>query len=507
MFAPPPRWLGLGLGLFLASAALAASVAPQPDAAWQRFAGLALAAAIGLAIAMIPDAWARGAAAVFPAVVIVLILAGRTGVLQPFWAANTIGGAAALAAPFAAAVVLRPARRPAWRWAAGGLLATLAVLLALSRSRGAFLGLFAAGAFGALWWWSSRWGRRRLWIVGAVVIGVLALVVVGLIVAWPWAAPLIDGADVGGSDMGRLSIWRETLYLIGQAPITGWGPRAFEGGFSLYARLIRVPLFEYAHHLYLGLAFEQGIGGLAVWLTLQIAALGALLRADVRAGGSDLYRLAGLVSLLTLAVHGLLDDPVFAGGAVPLLFAGVGFAGLFGRSQPVAGLTRRALPIALGALALLAVVGVLMWTRLQAAWHVNQAALSLNAQELAHWPTIDAVTDPAPAEAELETALRLEPEQTAAGFRRGLLELNARDFAAAETDLAAAWANAPQSRAIRKALGYARLWSGDQEGAAVLLGPLPEVLVELQAYRTYWDSQDESALSRQAEQLAGRLAP
>ncbi len=274
-----------------------------------------------------------------------------------------------------------------------------------------------------------------------------ALVVAGLIVAWPWFAPLIDGADVGGSDMGRLSIWRETLYLIGQAPITGWGPRAFEGAFSLYARLIRVPLFEYAHHLYLGLAFEQGIGGLAVWLALQIVALGALLRADVRAGGSDPFRLAGLVSLLTLAVHGLLDDPVYAGGAVPLLFAGVGFAGLFGRSQPVAELTRRALTIALGALALVA-RRRRAWraTCLQAAWHVDQAALSLNAQELAHWPTIDAVTDPAPAEAELETALQLDPEQVAARFRRGLLALNARDCAAAEADLACVSASAAQPR-------------------------------------------------------------
>ena len=38
---------------------------------------------------------------------------------------------------------------------------------------------FVAGAFGALWWWSSRWGRRRLWIVGAVVIATLLRTFVG----------------------------------------------------------------------------------------------------------------------------------------------------------------------------------------------------------------------------------------------------------------------------------------------------------------------------------------
>ncbi len=505
----PPLWLVLGLTLFLASAALAASVAPQPELAWARFGGLALAALIGLGLALVPMSAASYVVAGFPVAVVLLIAAGRFGLLGAMWSANTIGGAAALALPFAALTTFRPGR-PMWRWVAGTALLVLLALLVLSRSRGAVLGLLAAGAIAALWWLSRAWGRRRAWMVGAIVVSGLAAVVVALAVAWPFVVPFIDGVDVGGTDMGRISIWRDTVYLIAQAPFTGWGPATFEGAFALYARIIRVPLFTYAHQLYLGIGFEQGLGGLAVWVALQIAALAAVCEADSREGGADLTRLAVLMSILTLAVHGLLDDPVFAGGAVPLLFAGAGLAALASRST--ASVQRRLAPqrIAWVGLSVVMVAGVLTassWSQLLAAWDVNQGVLALDAQELASWPTIDEISQPEPALAELASALSLEPDQASALFRRGLLELNRRDFMTAEADLSRAYAEAPDSRAIRKSLGYARLWLGDVEGAALLLGPLPEAAVELQAYRTYWQSQGEADLSGRAGQLLERLAP
>ena len=509
MVARPPLWLALGLALFLASAALAASVAPQPDLAWVRFGGLALAAGLGLGLALIPGRWAGDAVAAFPVVVVALIAAGRFGLLGAMWSANTIGGAAALALPFAALTAFRPGR-PMWRWAAGAALVALLALLVLSRSRGAVLGLLVAGALGALWWASRTWGSRRAWWVGALVVGGFAAAWVALVSAWPAVVPFIDGVDVGGTDMGRISIWRDTIYLIAQAPFTGWGPATFEGAFALYARIIRVPLFTYAHQLYLGIAFEQGLGGLAVWIALQLAALVALCEADIREGGADLTRLAALTSVVTLAVHGLLDDPVFAGGAVPLLFVGAGFAALASRSTALA--QRRFTPqrLAWVGLSIAVIAGVLAgfsWSRLLAAWDANRGVLALNAQELAHWPTIDEVTQPAPALSELAAALSLEPDQSAALFRRGLLELTGRDFAAAEVDLSQAYAGAPDSRAVRKSLGYARLWLGDVDGAALLLGPLPEAAVELQAYLTYWQSQGEPDLSGWAGQLLERLTP
>lgn len=517
----PPRWLLIGLSLFLASAAIGAIGAPQPALAWAHFGGILMAACLALAIAALPSTWAPRAAWGFGLVVGPVIVLGSFGVLGAVWAQNTVGGVAALGLPFALVALFRPPGGAATRVGAGVAAVLLAALLALSRSRGAMLAGLIAAMVVALWWASRHWGRRRL----QLFIGMLGAVgLMGgllLVVGWPWVAPLIDGVDVGGSDMGRLSIWRETVYLIGQAPLTGWGGGAFEGAYALYARLIRVPLYSYAHHLYLGIAFEQGLGGLLIWLGLWAAAIGALLRAD-RAdrpdrhdrAGADPHRLASLASAVTLGVHGLLDDPVLAGGALPLLFIWAGFAALFGRSEGVrssarpeparGGSTYRVL-IGLSGCIIVFVAG--MSAPVQALWHTNRAAVLLAAQELALWPTIGPVSEPAPALAELDTAVALDGELVAARFRRGLLALNEGDYVGACVDLEQAHAAAPDSRAVTKALGYARLWSGDLEAAAALLKDLPETPEELDAYVYYWESIGQPALSERALALAQRLDP
>lgn len=514
-----PRWLILGLILFLASAALAAGVAPQPAVAWPRFVGLVLAAVLALAVSLAPRRWTRHTAALYPLLAAPATVGGMTLLYGAYWSRNTVGGVAALALPFAVVTALKPPGR-VWRWVAivAGLL--LVALLGRSGSRGAFLGLLVSSTVAALWWASRRWGERRLPVFAAVVGALVVVGILGLSLGWAWVAPLIDGVDVGGSDMGRLSIWRETGYLIGQAPFTGWGPGAFEGAFALYGRLIRVPLYSYAHQLYLGLAFEQGLGGLLIWLGLQLAAVIALLRADVTAGEgvSDPYRLAALVCTLTLAVHGLVDDPVYAGGAVPFLFVWAGLAALLSSlparaSRPAERLRPpqpgQAAPWILGGVGviLFAGLGVLARAPLQALWLTERAVLGLNVQELADWPTIGAVTDPAPARADFDDALHLNPDQVGGRFRRGLLALNGGDYATALEDLERAYAQAPDSRAVIKALGYARLWSNDVAGAAALLGGLPEIPVELQAYAGYWDSQGQPALGQLARRLADELGP
>ncbi len=511
-----PRWLILGLILFLASAALAAGVAPQPAVAWPRFAELAFAAGLAVAIAALPDRWSRHAVTLTPLLAVPFILTGGDGLPGPYWSRNTVGGVAALVLPFAIAAVARPVGR-LWRWMAGATALILLLILARSGSRGALIGMLAAVAVVALWWVSRRWGRRRLALFGAALGALTFLSIVVLSAAWPQIAPMINSVDAGGSDMGRLSIWRETLYLIGQAPITGWGPGAFEGAFALYARLIRVPLYSYAHQLYLGLAFEQGLGGLAVWVGLQAAAAISLLRADGSAGkgASDPYRLAALASTVTLAVHGLVDDPVYAAGsAVPFLFLWAGFAALLSATPRREGSATRvragrpvyALWIIGGCVAL--ALGWLVRAPIQAAWYTNHAVLNLSTQELAAWPTaILPVAAPEEAREALSAALGLSPDQAAGRFRRGLLELDFGQYQAARDDLERVYRATPDSRAVVKALGYARLWSGDVEGALVLLRALPEVPVELDAYSGFWESQGQDALSQLARRLRSQLAP
>ncbi len=513
----PSRWLWIGLSLFLLSAAIAAGVAPQPAVAWPRFIGLCLAGGVALVLAVLPNRWGRRAAAVTAWAAALALIGGSTTLYGDYWTRNTVGGAAALTLPFAIAAVVRPPGGRVWRWLSGAAVVLIGAQLARSGSRGALLGVLVALTIGALWWASRRWGTRRLPAFVGLVAALVIAGVVTLAAVWPWFAPLIDGVDVGGSDMGRLSIWRETAYLIAQAPFTGWGGGAFEGAYALYGRLIRVPLYSYAHHLYLGIAFEQGLFGLAAWLGLWVAALVSLLRADVAAGPgvSDPFRLAALISAVTLGVHGLFDDPVFAaGGALPFLFVWAGLAALLSRSAVKSPgptrLTHRSrgwVPV-FGAVGLVLLVATfLMRDLLTASWHVNRAVNALAAQEIATWPTIMPVDDPAPALADLEAALQADSDLVSARFRRGLLALNAGDYAAARADLGQAFAVAPESRAVLKALGYARLWSGDVDGAAQLLGRLPEIPDELNAFAFFWESQSQPALSQNARALAAQLTP
>lgn len=508
----PPRWLLAGLSLFLLSAAVAAVVAPQPEVAWPRWLGIGLAALLAVGVSMLPGRWARQACAIVACVSAPVMIGGMTTLYGAYWSRNTLGGIAAMILPFAAAAMIRPPGGRGWRWAAGVATVLLSLLLARSGSRGALLGLLIAISIGVTWWVSRRWGSRRMPFFAALVGGGVVAVALALLAFWPRVVPLIDNVDVGGSDMGRLSIWRDTAYLVAEAPVTGWGGGAFEGAYARYARLIRVPLYSYAHQLYLGIAFEQGVGGLVVWLGLWAAAFVAVLRAEMRAGSADVYRLAALVSTLTLGVHGLVDDPVYMSGALPFLFLWAGLAAMLSRNgqsdalQP-APQTRLSSGIAIGAVALGVLVTILERDPLIAIWHTNRAVNMLAGQELAAWPTVLAVREPGPIWAELDAAVQRDPEQAAARFLRGMLALEADDFSGSRSELEIAYVRAPDSRATVKALGYARLWSGDVSGAATLLAALPEIRDELNAYDAYWESLGKVSLSEQARALADRLSP
>lgn len=508
----PPRWLLAGLSLFLLSAAVAAVVAPQPEVAWPRWLGIGLAALLAAGVSMLPGRWARQACAIVACLSAPVMIGGMTTLYGEYWSRNTLGGIAAMVLPFAAAALIRPPGGRGWRWAAGAATVLLSLLLARSGSRGAMLGLLIAISIGVTWWVSRRWGSRRMPFFAALVGGGMVAVALALLAFWPRVVPLIDNVDVGGSDMGRLSIWRDTAYLVAEAPVTGWGGGAFEGAYARYARLIRVPLYSYAHQLYLGIAFEQGVGGLVVWLGLWAAALVAVLRAEMRAGSVDVYRLAALVSTLTLGVHGLVDDPVYMSGALPFLFLWAGLAALLSRDG-LSDALRPSLPSKrlLWTTMMAAVLGVLVIIverdPVIAVWHTNRAANLLASQELAAWPTVLPARELAPIWAELDAATLRVPDQAAPRFLRGMLALEADDFSRARSELEIAYMQAPDSRATVKALGYARLWSGDVSGAATLLAALPEIRDELYAYDAYWKSQGQESLSEQARALADRLSP
>lgn len=522
-----PLWFLSGLALFIASTSVGWAVAPQPGpAGW-------VAAQIGLAVGLGVGVWALGrrwpwAAAWGLALAGAWVIPALTATLD--WGRNTRGGLMAWLLPWAVAAGwgawVGRRTQPAWRTAtriilAGAASAFMLASLLTSGSRGAIAALGLGALAGLVW---TLWRRRadgRLfasagrgtgappWAFRLTVISLpVALVAANLALVFA-AGPIaerVNALDVGGADMGRLSIWRETWFLIGETPWTGSGLGSFEAVYARYARLIQVPLYTYAHQLYLGVTVQQGVlGGLGLWILFSGAWV-AVLTADLdparAADGRRPLRLAALTSIATLALHGLVDDPLYGNGGLPFLFVWAGAAAALG-----AGLTWRRprwprWAVMVGAIVGLVVSGLFIPVSALTNWGAVVEARAA----LAAWPD-PVATAPAPLAARqaLEAALVLNPGWRAANYRLGRWLLESGDYTLAETHLSQAYAAAPDSRATAKALGYALLWSGDVDAAENLLMSLPEIPAELDAYAFFWRIEGQPTLSEYAAELADRL--
>lgn len=163
---------------------------------------------------------------------------------------------------------LTAARRD-YRWILGGLAALLLLILLMTGSRGGLLGVgVALGAFTVfqLVRWPQLTQRipARLIVGGAVVIGVagaLAFVLITL--------PRGDG----GSNSGRLDMWRSAIAITADHPLTGVGYGLFGRAFRDYRDpLVVQDKLAHAHNLYLNTLSELGIVGMIVVVILGIVA-------------------------------------------------------------------------------------------------------------------------------------------------------------------------------------------------------------------------------------------
>lgn len=189
----------------------------------------------------------------------------------------------------------RGATRLAW---IAGLLA-VAVMLVLTGSRGAMVGLALGGGM-AVYAWRRHFDRRRLrqWIVMTT----LVMVPLMLVIAWPSIRILIDrithqaGGDLGDMSSGRTQLWGEAFNAMIDNPwtfITGFG----WGGWDNHN-------FRYvAHNSYLSYWFDLGLPGL---IGLIVVLAGALLvaRRVVQAASPQAARLliAFTISMSVLMV-------------------------------------------------------------------------------------------------------------------------------------------------------------------------------------------------------------
>lgn len=442
---------------------------------------------------------------------------------------NVAGGLLAMLAPLSVAG-LTQARRANRRGAAlavGLALLIMGLGLALTSSRGAWmalaagLGLWAAGVIGSRWLPAWAWGRWGLGLAGLVAAG--ALLLSAALVGWAMLNPadlvaLVDRLPGLRSAASRLELFRNTYRLVQAFVLTGGGLAAFAGLYSRYLLGIPVLMFSYSHNLYLDVALEQGLFGLLALLTVLGGSAWRLGRHLARQP-HDPFAWATLASLVGLALHGLVDDPAYAGTGTPLLLLAPGLAvAVTHGAEPKAAsageaaawwVRRPRLALLAGVVGLAAALSCGLHPGVQAHLYTNLGAVAMAREELAGWQNgaINTFGRVQPDAAQwLRRAVSLAPGQTVGHYRLGLLAIQANDFVRAAAHLSQARLLDPGHRGVAKALGYTFLWLGQPDRAWPLLAAVPEAPKELEYYAWWWQRQGQADLAARAAAAAAHLA-
>ena len=335
------------------------------------------------------------------------------------------------------------------------------------------------------------------------VLLVLYLLVVS--VALYIEAPAASANPNSFGQNNRVEVFVRSLDFLREYPFTGGGLASFAGQYSRY--ILNIPYFYFStsYNLFLDVAIEQGLLAGLIVLAVYLSALWRVARVPLVGWGSY----GALFVLVFVLIHSLMQDYLYTGPGAMALFFPVGLAWLLARP---AALPRPALwqagtlfVLTLGVLGLISVQG-----GLRSAWYSNMGAVQLARVELdgfpnTGWPGLAIVPKLRSATSSLQTSLELNADNLTANYRLGLIHILSRDFPAAETALSHAYNLAPHHRGVIKSYGYALLWQGKLDEAYRLLGPLPEIPNELDAYYSWWQEQGRPELADLAYALRQKL--
>jgi len=208
------------------------------------------------------------------------------------------------------------------RW--GACLSSLAVLAALylTQSRGGWL----AGS--AVLFLSLSLFER----IGCFLSGIFVTALGGWALGSGYLRAFLKGLSAGNVIAGwpdRVKIWEQALYLIQKAPLTGLGANAYLPQIQAHFPP-NTKLYPHAHNLFLQITLDLGVPGLIAMLSVGLVAFVVGVRAwgiyrrrgtGVRAG----LAWAGMVSLVAMGVHGMVDATTWiVGWASPLPWVVIG---------------------------------------------------------------------------------------------------------------------------------------------------------------------------------------
>jgi putative inorganic carbon (HCO3(-)) transporter len=234
-----------------------------------------------------------------------------------FWDPNIYGRYLALAAVVAMSALLWARERRTLALLTG-LIAVLWIGLVPTFSQSSFAALLAGLAVLAALRWSLKWTAVA---VVAAVVGVMLVSVV---------SGSFSLSRINIDTSGRANLVSGGVHLFTQRPIYGYGSGSFPKAYRKHVKTRKAPV-SVSHTEPITVAAEQGLVGLAVYLTLVVTALwtmgaGLLARSSVARAAV----LATFVALLvhTMAYAGFYEDPI----TWVLLAAGVSLAAANQRS-------------------------------------------------------------------------------------------------------------------------------------------------------------------------------
>ncbi len=184
----------------------------------------------------------------------------------------------------------------------------VAIGLALTWSRGAWLG--ATLGLGTL---LVATADRRVWAGVLTAAVVLAVATPVLAPRWQWHAARLRDVAVTEGPFSRIAVWREVPRIVAEHPVLGTGLGTFG---AVYARTTGqdpsdVPPF--AHNIFLNVAVETGLLGLAALLFFLGSGMLALIRWHRRSSPASMQRTASatvLAAFVALMGHQLVDGTV-----------------------------------------------------------------------------------------------------------------------------------------------------------------------------------------------------
>jgi len=313
----------------------------------------------------------------------------------------------------------------------------------------------------------------------------------------------------------RLTIAKNTTALIAEYPFFGGGLGSFPGLYSQYILVIPFFMYGYSHNLYLDLALEQGIIGLAIWMCITLICA-VLIDSSIKnldkLKPKNLFVFGLSASLIIMLIHGIADDPVYSNDwGIPFLFFLPGLSTAIANHKLEFSIKiERPFRFGMMGFVFLLVMLFIFSKPISATWHANIGAIKMAKIELSDWPVgewddgsrshlLDEV------KGNFLKALSFSPRNRSANYRLGLLSLSAHDFQQAAEYLETAISSSPEHRGIKKSLGYCYTWLGQNERAEYILQQIPEAHAEMEAYRWWWQEQGRNDLAENASQMAERL--